>query len=328
MQKEHLFHLCCPKCKGDFVLQERENDGKGVKEGTLTCRACNHVFPIVRHIPRLLLGEHNYSTSFGYEWNKHYRTQYDSYSGLPISEDRFFKETRWQRDLKGQSVLEAGSGSGRFTVQAASTGATVLSFDYSEAVEANFRNNGHLDNVLIVQASILKMPFRRASFDKVFCIGVLQHTPNPEEAFSSLAAMLKSGGNIVIDIYARRAWWRRACTTRHWVRPFSKRIPSQTLYKFCERWVNLWWGATGLLPDWGTNRFSYLLCVADYRGVYGLTDDIQKEWAILDTFDMLSPTYDFPMTIPEVRAWLNSSGLQNIEVNYGYNGIEGRGSRV
>ena len=56
-------------------------------------------------------------------------------------------------------ILEVGSGSGRFTEQAAKTGATIISCDYSYAVEANFASNGKNDNVLIVQADLYHMPF-------------------------------------------------------------------------------------------------------------------------------------------------------------------------
>ena len=72
------------------------------------------------------------------------------------------------------------------TEQAALTGATVASLDYSYAVEANFASNGHRGNVLIVQADMFAMPFQPDEFDKVFCFGVLQHTPDPRAAFDAL----------------------------------------------------------------------------------------------------------------------------------------------
>ncbi len=97
------------------------------------------------------------------------------YTGSDLSERRFFAETKWDRNLAGEVILEVGSGSGRFTTPAASTGAMVVSLDYSYAVEANYAQNGHRENVLIVQGDIYRMPFRKESFDKLFCIGVLQH---------------------------------------------------------------------------------------------------------------------------------------------------------
>jgi len=68
-----------------------------------------------------------------------------------------------------------------------------------------------------------------------------------------------------------------------------------------------------------------MLLVADYRGVYDLPEDILREWAILDTFDLLSPAYGQPQTLKTVREWFKEAGLCDVEANYGYNGIEGRG---
>jgi hypothetical protein len=74
--------------------------------------------------------------------------------------------------LKGETILEAGSGAGRFTEILATTGADILSFDLSSAVEANYANNGHNPNVLIFQGDIINIPVREQSMDKVFCLGV------------------------------------------------------------------------------------------------------------------------------------------------------------
>lgn len=38
--------------------------------------------------------------SFGYEWTIHRQTQLDSYTGLPISQERLFSITNWSRDLE------------------------------------------------------------------------------------------------------------------------------------------------------------------------------------------------------------------------------------
>jgi SAM-dependent methyltransferase len=224
--------------------------------------------------------------------------------------------------------LEAGSGSGRFTEHAASTGAMVISFDSSNAAEANYRNNGHLENILIVQASIYEMPFRSNYFDKILCIGVIQHTPDPQKAFLCLCEKIKPKGNIVIDVYKKLPWWMRIFETKYWVRPITKKIPSLGLYRFCERWVNLWWGMSGFAVKLTGRRFlSWFLLIADYRGVYPLSDEMQKEWSVLDSFDMLSPEYDFPQTLESVRSWFEKAKLIKVEVNYGYNGIEGRGTK-
>ena len=50
----------------------------------------------------------------------------------------------------------------------------------------------------LFQASIYEMPFPDNSFHKVFCLGVLQHTPDFEQSIQSLVQKAKTGGEIVV----------------------------------------------------------------------------------------------------------------------------------
>jgi len=50
-----------------------------------------------------------------------------------------------------------------------------------------------------------------------------------------------------------------------------------------------------------------------------------KQMKILSAFDMLSPRYDRPQRIEEVRQWFGEAGLVEIETGFGYNGINARG---
>ena len=326
MKEEHLKYLACPSCKGDLKIRRvQEENGLRIKTGSLQCSHCDEAYDVIGYIPRFVPLE-NYASGFGIEWTKHGRTQYDSYSSATVSEARLFRETRWPRDLAGQVILEVGSGSGRFTEQAASTGAMVVSMDYSYAVDANYASNGNKNNVFIVQGDIFKMPFKEDFFDKLFCIGVLQHTPNPEKAFMCLPPYLKSGGNMTIDVYRKMGSVKRLLNTKYWVRPLTKKVAPEILYRWCKRYVNIMWPVANVI-----NKFPYgrsinrKLLIADYTGVYNLSYEMLKEWAILDTFDMLSPVYDNPQTLQTVERWFSVAKMLNVNVHYGYNGIEGHG---
>jgi hypothetical protein len=54
---------------------------------------------------------------------------------------------------------------------------------------------------------------------------------------------------------------------------------------------------------------------------------LNKQWAILDTFDMYSPAHDHPCSIQTLKSWFMEEGFVNIHVAYGPNGIIGRGIR-
>src|SRR5450759_2799905 len=131
MHLEHLSLLACPVCRGVLSCSHFEQGTHSTLiGGTLACTSCRKEFPVVDGVPRFVPRE-NYASGFGLEWTKHARTQYDSYSGLNVSEQRFFGQTDWTCDYRGHLILEVGSGSGRLTEQAANTGATVVSLDYS-----------------------------------------------------------------------------------------------------------------------------------------------------------------------------------------------------
>lgn len=327
MREAHLCWLRCSACHSDLYWSSIiEKVGQSVLTGEIKCQRCETPFPVSNGIARFVPRE-NYASGFGLEWTRHARTQYDSYSGVTASRDRFFGQTGWATSLPGETILEAGSGSGRFTEQAAETGAFVISFDYSYAVEANYASNGDRDNVLIVQADIRNMPFARASFDKVFCFGVLQHTPDPHASFLSLADMLKVGGELVADIY-KATLVRKLLGTKYYVRPFTRRLPPARLYAGVRRYVDFMWPIAGVIrriPRIGY-ALNWRLLVADYSFL-GLRGEMLKEWAYLDTFDMLAPRYDTPVRKTRFESWFLAAGLVDVAAEYTPHGVVARGTR-
>ena len=120
--------------------------------------------------------------------------------------------------------MEFGCGPGALTSIALETGATLISFDASNSVEQNYKENGNHENLLIVQADLRQMPFPNLAFDKIFCFGVLQHTPNPKESLMQLVAKLKPGGEVVSDIYTFPPAphpYRGLMQTKYFVRRFT-----------------------------------------------------------------------------------------------------------
>ena len=329
MNPEHLFYLRCPKTKNKLKLESEEIiDGK-VKSGSLIEPISNNKYSIINYIPRFVPLD-NYTNNFGLEWNKHDRTQYDKTSGFEVSQKRFENETKWGYKLGGELILEAGSGSGRFTDHVVKTGAMCVSFDYSNAVEANYRSNGHNKNLLIIQASILEMPFEDNYFDRVLCIGVLQHTPDPRQSFKLLIKVLKKGGHICTDIYLKN-FAKFYLSPKYLIHYFTKRMDPERLYKKTVKYINFMWPIARFfmkIPKIG-KKINWRLMIADHHDLLINADSkTLKEWAILDTYDMVSPAHDHPATLKQFKSWHEEEGLLNLEVHYGYNGIEGRGIKA
>ncbi len=263
-----------------------------------------------------IAGDDNYTGSFGFQWNRFAGTQVDKTSKLNMSRQRFFAETGWDKeDLFGKNVLEAGSGAGRFTqIILDDTSANLYSVDYSNAVEANYRNNGPNSRLHLYQASIYEMPFAKAQFDKVLCLGVLQHTPDFEKSVKCLIDMAKPGAEVVVDFYSINGWWTKL-NAKYLLRPFTKKMPHEKLYRKIDRNIDWLIKASRFFTAIGigklVNRF---LPICDIEGTLpkNLSASQLRELCVLDTFDMFSPEHDHPQKISTVVKWFEQYGMQNV----------------
>ncbi|MEN9569626.1 MAG: hypothetical protein RL172_857 [Bacteroidota bacterium] len=276
---------------------------------------CALIFPKKNGAYRIVTND-NYTENFGYQWNKFAGTQVDKASKLHISKTRFFAETGWDKeDLTGKNILEVGSGAGRFTqILLDHTNAEVYSVDYSNAVEANYKNNGPHQRLHLFQASIYEMPFAQAQFDKVLCLGVLQHTPNFEQSVKALVDMVKPGGQLVVDFYGVNGWWTKL-HAKYLYRPFTKKIGHEKLYALINRHIDWMIKASLFFSKIGLGKiFNRFIPICDIKGTLPTHIPYQqlRELCVLDTFDMFSPEYDHPQKIKTVAGWFKKYGMDNV----------------
>jgi SAM-dependent methyltransferase len=283
-------------------------------EGDTYVDLTGQVFPIVNGVPRFV-GKGNYTENFGFQWNKFQKTQIDRESKqLSFSKERFFTVTGWDKeDLTGKDVLEAGSGAGRFSqIVLDYTKANLYSIDYSDAVSANYRNNGHHGSRFhLSQASIYEMPFPDESFDKVFCFGVLQHTPDFKKSVQCLIEKTKKGGEIVVDFYPVKGWYSKV-NAKYLLRPVTKKMKHEKLLKLIEGGAGTLIRLYGLFEKIGVGKYvNRFLPVVGIKALpQHLSKDELREWVILDTFDMFSPEYDNPQRISTVKQWFEEFGVE------------------
>jgi len=318
MTEDTAKYFVCPTCRESLRLEAVENKERDrIRKGLLICGTAQHRFQVCEFIPRFILTD-DITSSFGFEWNKHPRTQFDSVNGMRLSEERFFRQTHWPKDLSGQKILEVGSGSGRFTEIALQTGARVFSVDSSRAVDANWNNNRDHPNLILCQASLYALPFPEDYFDKVFCFGVLQHTPDVALAFATIAKVVRPGGELVVDAYNKN-YWRNFHTPIYLIRPITKRISHDTLYRRLSWWVpRLLPVSTWLwdhIPFIG-RQVSALVPLANYHGLLpAKSEEIFEQYSLLDTFDTLSAKYISPQRPATMHQWFLDSGYENIELD-------------
>jgi len=287
----------------------------------------NKKYDLIDKIPRFVESS-NYTDGFGLQWNKYRKTQLDSYSKFPLSKQRLKRCLGVDifSNIKGKVVLEAGCGAGRFTEILLNKGADVVSIDMSNAVEANQKNFPQDNHHIVAQADICNLPFVNEQFDVVICLGVVQHTENPEQTLKALYKQVKPGGWLVVDHYVF-SWSYLTQVTKILSRFVLKRIDSKRAFLITSYLVKVF------LPLHRVGRSSRVWqaimrrltpIVSYYNDFPELSDKLQEEWALLDTHDNLTDYYKHLTTKKKFEQSLMALGAKNIECWNAGIGIEGR----
>jgi SAM-dependent methyltransferase len=289
--------LMCPVCHAALAVGD---PAVGNGSTALVCQGCRQGVAVRGGIPRFVLSD-QYVTSFSMEWNTFQTTQLDSQTGRPESAQRLQQSLdvplEW---LRGKLVLDAGCGAGRFAEVALRAGARVVGVDLSYAIDAAAQNVQRWEAVDLIQADLLRLPLKPASFDLVMSLGVLHHTPNPRQAFGQLLRLVKPGGKITITVYSgyNKVYVR---STELW-RRLTTRLPLKWVYYLSHLAIPLYHG--------------YRLPVIGLIGkaVWPISLHPDPQWRLLDTFDCYTPRYQSFHTPHEVYRWFQEAGLKDIAV--------------
>ena len=301
MKKRLLELLSCPVCqRGDLILSVDSQNGDDILAGALECSNCKKMFSVINGIPRFVDGiisnyDRQIRDKFEMQWSKwgseeviFGRTKNEStdyfneYSGTGFS----------QGELAGKIVLDAGCGHGRFTEIMAEGGAKIsVGVDLGSGIDIAKKRTQHLDNVELIQADILKLPFKKEIFDYIWCDGVLIATKNTKEAFAELSKYVaRSGGYRVWGYPVESLWWE---TLQRFLRFFTTRMPSWMLMPLCYAAVPL----LSIVPtysgtQWPKNRWNNVA---------------QVIW------DWYSPKYQWHHTPEEVIQWFKELNFTELE---------------
>jgi SAM-dependent methyltransferase len=242
--------------------------------------------------------------AYGLQWNR--------FRIVRAEEDRATYRNRTalgRADLEGKVVLDGGCGMGRYLRVAAELApALLVGIDLSLAVQAACDLTRDLPAVAVVQGDLFRPPFRPGSFDHIYSIGVLDHTPDPRRAFLNLAALLKPGGRIAIWIYRKERPALEFIMNLH--RAISRRLPLGLLV-FLARWS---------APLGGLKRHmmasSWWLVQRMGVGLHVLTIGVSMhpdaEVRVCDTLDWYAPRFASRHTLEEVLGWFTDAGLCDV----------------
>lgn len=223
MKRKLLDYLVCPNCKGKLKIDNVQvAEGTEIIEGELKCD-CGCIFPIKSGVPRMFYktseGVKKTAVVFSKEWNlfAYEDPQDDTWPGFDSEKRISTFMTAFNikpKDLKGKVILDAGCGNGRLSFILTKFGAEVIAIDISSSVENAFKAYKH-NKLHYVQGDLMQIPFDNSSFDYVWCVGVLHHTPDPKKSFDSVALLVKKGGKLYV-----------------WVCTFPDTLKINLVYKF------------------------------------------------------------------------------------------------
>jgi len=114
----------------------------------------------------------------------------------------FFQELLVE-SLNDKELLDAGCGTGWFSVEGANRGAKVTSMDLGPKLLSEVEKK--VASMRVV-GSVLDIPFPANYFDVVVCSEVIEHLPIKQLALDELYRVLKPGGIIVIST-PNRIWY-------------------------------------------------------------------------------------------------------------------------
>lgn len=275
-------------------------------------------YPVIRGVPRFVPKE-NYADSFGWQWNRWARVQFDSENiGKPMEghTGRMWRTICGLDDgandaaLDGKLVLDIGCGPGRFIEVARKKGALVIGIDYSIAADAAARNFKNDNDVCIVQGDALNLPFAEEIFDAAFSIGVLHHTPNPAGGGIEAYRILKRNGWLAISVYGKSGYYKYP-NVQAWRKVFAALWP---YFSYRPALIYTYVTVTLFGPLASMSRTLGRLCKIPFPFI-SMPD---RDWSLLDTFDSVTPSYQSGHESYEVFSWFKNAGYRDIEpTNWG-----------
>lgn len=312
MRAHFLNYLVDPHTGENLNLEITREHLGDIIEGSLF--SSRNRYPIVRGIPRFAGYEdnNNYTTSFGYQWNKWSKIQFDSENiGKPMEG---YTLKMWDNithiqepDLNRAVIVDFGCGSGRLLETIRQKDGIAIGIDLSYAVEAAQEIFANDPNVLICQADVLKSPIRPNSADGAFSIGVLHHSKNAREGFNEMVKCVKSGGWLAVSLYSPGGYY-----DNFFVNVYRKLF--KVLWPYCGHYPPLIYSYITVYLFRPLLHIPILrTLIRPFLAFFPFFNIKDIRWSVLNTFDSVTPTNQYVFTPYQVFQWFKEAALRDIE---------------
>ena len=275
-------HVRCPACRASVARETA---------AALRCTGCDRTYPIVHGVPWMASGNGvaaRNARSFGFQWRARARNLFErgTLYGMSREQERqHFLDAMGigPQALTGRTVLDAGCGDGFLLTVLAQYPAAVFGIDINTAVRTPELGEADPGAVTVLQADLFAPPFAPATFDFVWCEGVLVHTADPRSGFRTLTELVKPGGRLYVWVYPseRRSVYQRLRD----LLPVAHRVPWPLLLVLC-----------------------YILAIP-----LAVAKRESFRTVAFALFDNLSPPIQSRHTAAEVRGWFEEHGFSDLK---------------
>jgi ubiquinone/menaquinone biosynthesis C-methylase UbiE len=122
---------------------------------------------------------------------------YDS-DGNPLVALEEPEVIRMMGEVRGLTIADVGTGTGRHALRLASAGARVVGVDFSLAMMERARAKPYADRIAFICADCLRLPLPGSSFDRVISGLVAEHVPALEPYLAELGRVCRRGGFVIV----------------------------------------------------------------------------------------------------------------------------------
>ncbi len=308
MKVELLEKLVCPKCFHE--LKPDQNTAlidNIIIDGSLICENCLASFHVRDGVPIFspTTSFEPVKNSFDAQWKLKLKGAFESDNQAYLqNSDTFINRleddiTQLKSDVQFFIDVGCGSCTAIHALAQANPDIQFIAVDFAANSLREISKKSTLNNVHYISADLSELPFTDRSFEVVWSIGVLHHTPSTSNSFKSVSRLTKPGGVFRTFIYIEdnsSVWYLIRDVLFLGV---GHKLPSPLLYWLCRilAVVMFFWPNAPGLDTLACTKKEY------YKGL------------VFFLYDTITPEIQNRHNQCEVHLWYKSSGYSIINTN-------------
>ena len=143
------------------------------------------------------------------DWPDRYARWFESGIGRLVKQFELDMMLELLQPRPGETILDAGCGSGIFTAPIIESGVDVVGIDVSGPMLRHARDNLPVSRFSPLVADIRALPFADGRFDRVVSITALEFVAEGPQAMDELFRVTRPGGRVVVATLNRLSPWAR-----------------------------------------------------------------------------------------------------------------------